>query len=61
MNLASRIEGLTKGVARVLVSESTRIAVGEQFGWKDCGFHRVKGREMPVHLYEPDPKSGTPC
>jgi adenylate cyclase len=58
VNLASRIEGLTKGVARILVSESTRLAVGERFGWKDCGFHRVKGRETPVRLYEPLPKAG---
>ena len=53
VNLASRIEGLTKGISRVLVSESTRQATGEQFGWKDCGFHRVKGRETQVVLYEP--------
>jgi adenylate cyclase len=53
VNLASRIEGLTKGIARILVSESTRQAASAQFGWKDCGFHRVKGRETEVRLYEP--------
>lgn len=57
VNLASRIEGLTKGVARILVSEATRDAVGEQFGWKDCGFHRVKGRETEVRLYQPVPNT----
>jgi adenylate cyclase len=59
VNLASRIEGLTKGISRVLVSEATRDAVGEQFDWKDCGFHRVKGRETEVRLYQPLPKNGT--
>jgi class 3 adenylate cyclase len=53
VNLASRIEGLTKGTARILVSEATRDAVVGQFGWKDCGLHRVKGRETMVRLYEP--------
>jgi len=57
VNLASRIEGLTKGVARVLVSESTREAAGAHFRWKDCGFHRVKGRDAPVRLYEPEASS----
>jgi adenylate cyclase len=59
VNLASRIEGLTRGLARILVSETTRNAVSAQFRWKDCGFHRVKGRETLVRLYEPLPNSGT--
>jgi adenylate cyclase len=59
VNLASRIEGLTKGIARILVSQATRDAVSAQFRWKDCGFHRVKGRETMVHLYSPLPKNGT--
>ena len=53
VNLASRIEGLTKGVSRILVSESTRTVAAAQFRWKDRGFHRVKGRENMVRLYEP--------
>jgi adenylate cyclase len=53
VNLSSRIEGLTKGIARVLVSEATRDAVGDAFDWRDCGSHKVKGREAPVRLYEP--------
>jgi adenylate cyclase len=59
VNLASRIEGLTKGIARILVSEATRAAVSAQFRWKDCGLHRVKGRETMVRLYSPLPKTGT--
>ena len=56
VNLASRIEGMTKGIGRVLVSEATRDAVGDVYDWRDCGAHHVKGREMPVRLFEPIPK-----
>lgn len=58
VNLASRIEGMTKGIARILVSEATRDAVGDIYDWRDCGSHRVKGRERPVRLYEPVAKDG---
>jgi len=57
VNLASRIEGMTKGIARVLVSEATRDAVGDRYKWRDCGSHKVKGRETPVRLFEPVVKS----
>lgn len=53
VNLGSRIEGLTKGVARILVSQETREAVGDVYDWHDHGLHAVKGRETRVHLYEP--------
>ena len=53
VNLASRFEGLTKGIARIVVSEATRDAVGDAFAWRDCGVHPVKGRADPVSLYEP--------
>lgn len=59
VNLASRIEGMTKGIGRVLVSEATRDAVGDIYDWRDCGSHHVKGRERPVRLFEPVPKGGT--
>jgi adenylate cyclase len=59
VNLASRIEGMTKGIGRVLVSEATRDAVGDVYDWRDCGSHHVKGREMPVRLFEPVTKDGT--
>jgi adenylate cyclase len=57
VNLASRIEGLTKGISRVLVSEATRDAAGDTFAWRDCGLHKVKGREAPVRLFEPISKT----
>jgi adenylate cyclase len=53
VNLASRIEGMTKGIARVLVSQATREAVGDRYEWRDCGSHKVKGRETSVRLFEP--------
>ncbi|WP_415033625.1 CHASE2 domain-containing protein [Azonexus sp.] len=57
VNLASRIEGLTKGVARILVSASTREAClaedPKRFTFIDHGEFPVKGREKPVRLYEP--------
>lgn len=55
VNLASRIEGTTKGVARVLVSDATRAACGEsgRLRFVHRGQFHVKGREQPVDLYEP--------
>jgi adenylate cyclase len=55
VNLASRIEGATKGVARVLVSDATRDAYGSEgrIRFEHRGQFRVKGREKPVDLYEP--------
>lgn len=57
VNLASRIEGLTKNVARVLVSEVTRVAAQRDFDFIERGQQKVKGREAPVLLYEPIAKS----
>jgi adenylate cyclase len=61
VNLSSRIEGLTKGIARILVSQATRDAVGDAYDWRDCGVHHVKGRETAVRLYEPIVKTDTPA
>jgi len=53
VNLASRVEGLTKGVAAILVTEATRDAAGDGFAWRDCGLHTVRGRDRQVRLFEP--------
>lgn len=53
VNTASRIEGATKGRARILVSEATRTAVGPGIAYKDHGFAKLKGKGEEVHLYEP--------
>jgi adenylate cyclase len=56
VNLASRIEGLTKGVARLLVSQDTMRACAGAFDFVDRGSYKVKGREKEVRLYEPSGK-----
>ena len=56
VNLASRIEGQTKGIARVLVSAATRERCGDAFDFIERGTYKVKGREQPVALYEPREK-----
>jgi adenylate cyclase len=57
VNLASRIEGLTKGVARILVSEDTRNLCGDAFDFVPRGLYKVKGRAQEVALYEPRRKN----
>jgi adenylate cyclase len=57
VNLASRIEGQTKGVARVLVSADTRRRCGETFDFIDHGSYKVKGRSQEVQLFEPRRKN----
>jgi len=39
------------------VSQATRDAVGDAFGWTERGSQKVKGREAAVRLYEPLEKS----
>ena len=54
VNLASRLEGTTKyyGVGLV-VGERTRELAGERFVWRELDLVRVKGKDRPVHVYEP--------
>ena len=58
VNLASRIEGATKGVARILVSEATRTACGEEFMFSDRGTFKAKGKSEEVLLFEPAERTG---
>jgi adenylate cyclase len=53
VNLGSRIEGLTKGVSRILVSRETMEACGDAFEFKTFGSFKVKGREQEVELFAP--------
>jgi adenylate cyclase len=57
VNLASRIEGLTKGVARVLVSEDTMRLCADAFDFVPRGLYKVKGRTQEVALFEPRRKN----
>jgi adenylate cyclase len=53
VNLGSRLEGMTKGIARILVSQSTRDLCGDAFAFISHGSCKVKGREEAVNIYEP--------
>jgi adenylate cyclase len=58
VNLASRIEGLTKDAKRrVLVSKDTAELCGDAFEFVHCGTFPVKGRAQPVELFEPKRKT----
>jgi len=59
VNLASRIEGLTKITARILVSEQTKELARDAFDFTYQGEHKVKGREALVKLYQPKHKQKT--
>ena len=53
VNLASRIEGLTKTSSKILVSDSTRAACDDHFNFTNQGSHAVKGRLQQVSVFEP--------
>jgi adenylate cyclase len=54
VNLASRIEGLTKEAKRrILVSKDTAEQCAGAFDFVSCGTFSVKGRAQPVELFEP--------
>ena len=58
VNLASRIEGLTKDAKiRLLVSRETAEACHNSFAFTSCGMFKVKGRAQEVELFEPKVKS----
>lgn len=53
VNLASRIEGLTKDVSRILVSRETMEQCGDALNFASFGSYKVKGREQDVELFAP--------
>lgn len=53
VNLSSRIEGLTKGVARILVSSDTVAHCQNAFDFSPTGSYKVKGRLQEVELFIP--------
>jgi len=53
VNLASRLEGLTKEYhARMVVAEGTYAQAKEQFVFRELDRIRVKGKLQPVNIYE---------
>ncbi|HEY6240788.1 MAG TPA: adenylate/guanylate cyclase domain-containing protein, partial [Burkholderiales bacterium] len=58
VNLASRIEGLTKDAhCRILVSRETMAACHNSFAFTSRGSYKVKGRTQEVELFEPRTES----
>lgn len=55
VNLASRLEGLTKQFqAQIIISSQTWNFVkdDESLSWRELGFVSVKGRDQPERIYE---------
>ncbi len=53
VNLASRLEGLTKNYGvEIIVGEATKNAVPEYL-YRELDLVRVKGKDQPVGIYEP--------
>ena len=57
VNVASRVEGITKNRCHILVSSSTREACADHFDFTEQGSYTLKGREEPVILFTPSRKS----
>jgi adenylate cyclase len=54
VNLASRLEGSNKTYGTgIVISEYTRAALGEGFYCRFLDLVRVKGKDVPVRIYEP--------
>ena len=54
VNLASRLEGANKFFGTTIIaSETTRLAAGDAFAWRELDAIRVKGRAQAVKIYEP--------
>ncbi|MEW5912891.1 MAG: adenylate/guanylate cyclase domain-containing protein [Thermodesulfobacteriota bacterium] len=52
VNLAARVEGLTKELgAPLIISQATRDGLSQDFALSDLGSHAVKGRVEPVQVF----------
>lgn len=56
VNLASRVESLTKTNTRILVSENTMLQASEYYHFEYQGEFHVKGRDASVKLFTPTRK-----
>jgi len=54
VNIASRIEGLTKELGTpLLVTEETRLRAGDGFLWTELAPRQVRGKEAPLRTFAP--------
>jgi len=53
VNTASRLEGQTKGRARILISDATKALCNDSIEYTDHGAVSVKGRDESVRIFEP--------
>jgi adenylate cyclase len=61
VNLASRLEGATKQYgAHIMISEYTLAKIGRRFVSRELDRIRVKGKQMPVRIYEVLAEAGPP-
>lgn len=52
VNVASRVEGLTKTLGtEILITEPTRVACGDRFAGRQLAREEIRGRKEPVQLY----------
>ncbi|OGS41548.1 MAG: hypothetical protein A2506_06385 [Elusimicrobia bacterium RIFOXYD12_FULL_66_9] len=53
VNLASRLEGANKAYGTyILISESTRAAAGDAIEVRELDYVKVKGKNLPIRVYE---------
>jgi adenylate cyclase len=53
VNLGSRLESLTRSFqTRVIISDATRLALKKPYDLRPLGEVTVKGKSVPVHVYE---------
>ena len=59
VNLASRLESMNKVYGtRILIGENTRAQIGDEFLLREIDSVRVKGKRLPVRVYELLSRSG---
>lgn len=56
VNLASRLEGLTKQFGATIIVSATCVQAAPGFSYRELGVTQVKGRQEPVRIFEPLPR-----
>lgn len=55
VNVASRIEGLTKRIGEAIVATEATRNEAPAFTWRALASERVRGKQEPVNVYAPEP------